>query len=124
MIAIREAQVHALMTGLNGALVPELCAHLMEALPSICHAMGGRRALAAFVDNNLERAVRWDLQSPAAIAMLFELFLQFGAELERSPIRAWCTTILEHTAMDGDSKVETIWERHHALTEGRPVERA
>ena len=123
MLELRDAQVSAFRRDLE-ELVEELFDHLTKKLPSGCRALGDEREVRAFIQRNLETAARWGVESVAGVAALLELFVQFGPSLERSPLREWSMRILSHPVMAGDLKAETVWERHHALTEGRPVVQA
>ncbi|MBC8072436.1 MAG: hypothetical protein IAG13_29205 [Deltaproteobacteria bacterium] len=121
MLAIRDEQLVTLGLQQLGELPRELRDHLVSRLPSACAALGGAHEVDAFIERNLPTALRLGLVSAAAFAQLFELLLQFGPALERSPVRAWSTNILEHPVIAGDLKVDMLWERHHVLTDGRPV---
>ncbi len=121
MLTVRDAQLDALQLQRDESVLRELVDHLHRRLPESCARLGGRRELRGFVEQGLPRALALGVRSVATLAALFELWLQFGGELERSPLRAWSLTILAHPIMAGELKVETIWARHDSYTEGRRV---
>ena len=121
MLTIRDEQMSALRVRSVRRLSDELFDHLMNRHASTVASMGGEGALRTFIQRHLEQTVRWGIESTAAAAALFELMLQFGPSFERSPLRDASLNILNHPVMTGDLKVDTVWERHDALTQGRPI---
>jgi len=121
MLTIRNQQMEAFRQASMDGLADQLARHLLHKYPARSAAMGGESGVRAFIRRNLHKPVQWGIESLGAIATVFELLLQFGEAFERSPAREWSINILSHPVMAGDLKVDTVWQRHQTLTEGRPV---
>ncbi len=121
MLTIRDQQMHVFRRYAIGKLADQVARLLLRKHPVRSAAIGGESGVRAFVARNLDKPAGWGVESPGGIAIVFELLLQFGEELERSPAREWSLNILTHPVMSGDLKAGTVWERHQRLTDGRPL---
>jgi hypothetical protein len=119
VLRIREAQFHAFQQVSLDRFIDNTVNHLLEHFPDPCaSALGGRTEVRAFVMRGLGRASAVNVNTPAAVTALLELWLQFGEDFERSPIRVWTMNMLSHPELPGATKVDVVRDRHLELTGG------
>ena len=119
MLQIRQTQLEAFRTTLRERFIERTVSHLLEHFPDPCaSAFAGRNDVVAFVTRGTDKAARLNVITPAAVTALLELWLQFGEDFERSPIRVWTLNMLSHPELPGTAKVDVIRDRHQELTGG------
>ena len=119
MLQIRDTQLEAFRTTLRERFIERTVNHLLAHFPDPCaSACAGRNEVRAFVTRGTDKAIRLNVSTPAAVTALLELWLQFGEDFERSPIRVWTLNMLSHPELPGMAKVDVIRDRHQELTGG------
>ena len=119
MLRIRDAQVHAFQKVSLERFIENAVNHLLEHFPDPCaSALGGRVQVRAFVTRGIGKASGLNVKTAAAVTALLELWLQFGENFERSPIRLWTLNMLSHPDLPGATKVDVIRDRHLEITGG------
>ncbi len=119
MLQIRRTQIHILQENLLDRFIDDTVNHLLTHFPDPCaSAFTGRDAVRAFVSRGMDKASSWNVNSAEAVMALLELWLQFGENFERSPLRLWTMNILAHPELPGVAKVDVIRDRHLQLTGG------
>ena len=119
MLQIRSPQIEAFQKALLEQYVENTVSHLLEHFPDPCaSALGGPNEVRAFVTRGMDKASGLNVNTPTAVTALLELWLQFGENFERSPIRTWTMNMLSHPDLPGAAKVDAIRDRHLELTGG------
>ncbi len=118
MLTIRAQQIAALGLALMERFVAEASEYLLTHYPDPCARLGGLPAVHEFVRRGIERARESDIDTEGAVMVILELWIQFGEDFERSPLRAFARNILQHPELPGAAKVELIRDRHAELTGG------
>lgn len=119
MLQIRREQFGSFQRALLEQYIETTTNHLLEHFPDPCASVfGGRDDVRAFVTRGIDKATDLNVNTPSAVAALLELWLQFGDNFERSPIRAWTMNMLSHPDLPGATKVDAIRDRHLELTGG------
>jgi hypothetical protein len=119
MLVIRDAQFADMARKAVEDFRSGLVKHLLDNYPQSCGAMGGEKGVRAFVQRGIDRAKRHGIEHGGAITILLELFIQFGENFERSPVREVARNILAHPSLPDDAKVGAIRDRHDEHTRGR-----
>lgn len=119
LLQLHETQMQSFRATLLERFLQRTVDHLLEHFPDPCASAFARRDdVLAFVTRGTNRASRLNVTTPTAVTALLELWLQFGEDFERSPIRVWTTNILSHPDLPGTAKVDVIRDRHQELTGG------
>ena len=121
MLVIRPQQSHTFRHSRAEQFARELAARLRSKYPSQTASLGDESALDGFVSRTLDRLTRFGVDTRGGVTVLAELMLQFGEEFERSGLREWTMTILQHPTLPGALKAQVIHERYQELTGGRGV---
>ena len=121
MLIIRDAQLEVFRRRDLDRMVADLAEHLRASFPEQVAALGDDGELRAFCGRTLANAAAHGLDTKGALVVLGELWLQFGEDLRRSPLREWTLNILAAPRLPGELKAETIRDRYRALTGGRGV---
>jgi hypothetical protein len=119
MLQIRTPQFESFQRVLLEQYVETTVNRLLEHFPDPCASLfNGRDQVKAFVTRGIDNAIGLNVNTPSAITALLELWLQFGDNFERSPVRAWAMNMLSHPDLPGATKVDVIRDRHLELTGG------
>lgn len=118
MFTIRDKHQAALSRSMADRFASEAICHLMTHFPAPSTRLGGKQAVQEFVERGTARARTLGVDTDAAVIVLLELWIQFGEEFERSPLREFSQNILAHGMLPGFAKVEMIRDRHQELTGG------
>src|SRR5262245_60840238 len=118
MLLVRERQLAAFQDAMRDAYVEGALNYLLLHYPEPSAALGGASEVRAFVCRGMQRASRFGVDTDGAITVLLELWIQFGENFERSPLRAWTANILSHPELPGTAKAGVISDRHTELTGG------
>ena len=121
MQIIRESQLATLRQGLIDSYLDELAAHLHFNFAEPAAQVGDRAALRKFAQQARATSARYGIETRGGVAIMAELMLQFGENLQWSPLREWTFNILETPRLPGQLKIETIRDKYFALTGGRIV---
>ena len=118
MLTIRGDQLRALQRSGLEEFVSTAQIHLLTHLPGPSSSLGAPSEVRNFVLRGVERARSFQVETKGAVLALLELWVQFGENFERSPLRLWTLKFLAHPLVPGDAKVDTIRDRHAELTGG------
>ncbi len=118
MLTIRSTQIQELDRDAAERFVAVAEEHLLRHYPGPSERLGGPEAVQAFVRRGIERARQNRVETRGAVVVLLELWIQFGEQFERSPIRQWTANFLSHPELPGEIKAEVIRDRHRELTGG------
>ena len=118
MLVIRGAQFAAFQQNAVSRFAAEAAEHLLKHFPGPSAALGDESAVLAFVERGIEKAAKVGVQTKGAVTILLELWVQFGENFQRSPLREFATNILAHPVLPGQAKADLIRERHQELTGG------
>jgi hypothetical protein len=119
VLQIRTAQVHAFREVFAARFIDDAVTHLLYHFPDPCaSALGGPNEVRAFVTRAVNKASSLNVNTATAVTALLELWLQFGEDFQRSPIRTWTMNMLAHPDLPGAVKVDVIRDRHMELTGG------
>jgi hypothetical protein len=118
MITIRDTQVAAFRQSAIDAYALDAAKHLLTNFPGPSAALGGETGVRAFVQRGIERGRQSGVETEGAVTVLLELWIQFGENFERSPLREFTKNILAHPTLPGDAKADLIRGRHEELTGG------
>lgn len=120
MLVIRDAQLEVFRRRGEDRFVERMVARVAVAFPSRFARLkvDGIRAL---VRDAMQVGARDGVRSETAVALLIELWVTFGAQLERSPEQAWALELLAHPRLPDTLKLQLMHERLTALSAGRPV---
>ena len=118
MLIIRDSQAASLGEAAADRYANDAVNHLLLHFPQPSAALGGAAAVRAFVLRGIQRAAQFGVDTRGAVTVLLELWIQFGENFERSPLRVWTGNILAHPTLPGAAKAEAIRDRHAELTGG------
>ncbi len=121
MLVIRDAQSAVLDRSLADRFLDELVKHLQTDLTEPAAQVGDKDALRDFVKLAMEKSAAYGIESRGGVAIMAELMVQFGENLQWSPLREWSFNILDTPRLPGQLKIETVRDKHDALTGGRVV---
>ena len=99
----------------------DLLTHLEETLPGPCKSLGGPAKVRDFVRRAIALASNHGVTSAGGVTALAEIWIQFGENFQRSPLKVWARNILQHPVLPGDAKALSIRDRHNSCTEGRTL---
>jgi hypothetical protein len=86
--------------------------------PDPSATLGGTNEVRDFVLRNIPRAAALGVSSKGAVIGLLELWIQFGENFERSPLKTWSSNFLSHPILPGAAKVDAIRDHHLEFTGG------
>lgn len=118
MLFIREAQIAALGSRRIQKFGDELVDYLSAEYPIHCSRLD-KTQIRAFVERSITAGAQLGVDTEGAIAVLTELRLVYGEDLERAPDREWARNILAHKQLPGHIKVEAVQTRLSEKTAGR-----
>jgi hypothetical protein len=121
MLVIRDAQLAVLKQGLIDRFLDDLVKHLQTNFAEPAAAVGGEDELREFARRAIEKSAGYGIETRGGMTTMAELMVQFGENLQWSPLREWTFNILETPRLPGHLKIETIRDRYVALTGGRVV---
>jgi hypothetical protein len=118
MLTIRDKQLEAFDQAATERFVATAHDHLLAHYPGPSAAIGGSPHVLALVRRGILKARSYRIESRGAVLALLELWIQFGENFERSPLRRWTSNFLAHPLLPGETKVALIRDRHAELTGG------
>ena len=120
MLIIRDEQIEALGRARIAGFTDQMVAYIRREYPhhQLSQAMPQTRA---FVESAIVSARQLRISSSGALAVLIELRLLYGDNLERAPDRAWARNILAHPTLPDHIRVGTVQERLSERTGGRTL---
>ena len=118
MLTIRKAQFAVFHQFAIDAFAADAVKHLLTHFPGPSAALGSEAEVRSFVQRGIERGREFGVETGGAVTVLLELWIQFGENFERSPLREFAKNILAHPLLPGDAKADMIRDRHHELTGG------
>ena len=119
MLVIREKQLEAFRSAANERCAEVIAAHLRQHYPTPCAALGDEEQVRAFVQRGMTRGAKHGIETRGGLTLYLELLVQFGENLECSPLRPWSKNILENPDLPGDVKAGVLRDRHLEITQGR-----
>jgi len=118
MFMVRASQLDAFSQADIDQFTGDVVSYLMTHYPDPSSTIGGEVGVRAFVERSIPRAAGFGVTSKGAVTALLELWIQFGENFERSPLKTWSSNLLSHPILPGAAKVDAIRDRHLELTGG------
>jgi hypothetical protein len=118
MLTIRNAQLAAFRQSRIRGFADDMAAYIAREYPTH-HARLGAVGTLAFVERSIEAARQLGIETRGSVAVLTELRLVYGENLERAPSRQWARNILAHRTLPDYIKVGAVQDRLSEETGGR-----
>lgn len=118
MLTLRETQLSAFRQSAIEGFAADAVNHLLTHFPAPSAVLGGEPAVRQLVQRGIARGSHFGLDTTGALLVMLELWIQFGENFERSPLREFTGNILAHPQLPGEAKAGLIRDRHHELTGG------
>ena len=118
MLIIRDAQIAALGRSAADRFTVSVCEYLTVHFPGPAARLAGLPGMQAFVRRGIQKASGFGVATEGAVTVLLELWIQFGEDFERSPLRAFARNILANPDLPGTAKAELIRDRHQEISGG------
>jgi hypothetical protein len=118
MLTIRAAQIAALAQSATDRFTANASEYLTVHFPGAAAKLGGLPGVWMFVQRGIHKARGFGVVTEGAVTVLLELWIQFGEDFERSPLRAFARNILANPDLPGSAKAELIRDRHQEMTGG------
>ena len=108
MLQIRSEQMKALSEQLLRKFEDRLVAHLGEAFPKRCAALGAER-VGALVKDGTERAQKYGVAAERDVAMFVDLMLVVRPDFDVARETPWARPIVTDNALSGPQKVTRLF---------------
>lgn len=109
MLVIRREQMDALKRYMWAPYIEHLVGEIRQHFPTHLESMS-ERGVCEFVVRVIEKGGVYGVDTGSDLAVLAQLMFTFGEAFERSPDQTWAESVLTHSSLTSQVKVELMRE--------------